>query len=73
MASMGIISGDTNGWRTSLVRHPFVSPEIMPIDAMASSYSIYATTPIEVATRIENRIFRERTLLSLRERWYKPF
>ncbi|KAF1017740.1 MAG: hypothetical protein E5299_00332 [Burkholderia gladioli] len=45
MASMGIISGDTNGWRTSEVRHPFVSPEIMPIDAMASSYSIYATTP----------------------------
>ncbi|KAF1017872.1 MAG: hypothetical protein E5299_00253 [Burkholderia gladioli] len=26
-------------------RNPFVSPEIMPVDAMASSRSIYATTP----------------------------
>ncbi|MEX3592727.1 MAG: hypothetical protein VB140_07910 [Burkholderia sp.] len=33
LASTGIISGDTNGWRTSEVRHPFVSPEIMPVDA----------------------------------------
>ncbi|KAF1013677.1 MAG: hypothetical protein E5299_00914 [Burkholderia gladioli] len=29
---------------TSLVRNPFVSPEIMPVDAMAASRSIYATT-----------------------------
>ncbi|KAF1013717.1 MAG: hypothetical protein E5299_00859 [Burkholderia gladioli] len=29
----------------SLVRNPFVSPEIMPLDAIASSHSIYATTP----------------------------
>ncbi|KAF1012492.1 MAG: hypothetical protein E5299_01175 [Burkholderia gladioli] len=47
MASDGIISGDTNGLRTSLVRNPFVSPEIIPSDAMASSHSIYATTPSE--------------------------
>ncbi|XDJ35015.1 MAG: hypothetical protein V3Q69_05615 [Burkholderia sp.] len=39
--------------RTSLVRNPFISPEIidpkfvinMPVDAIASSRSIYATTP----------------------------
>ncbi|MEX3592614.1 MAG: hypothetical protein VB140_06900 [Burkholderia sp.] len=31
--------------RTSEVRNPFVSPEIIPSDAMASSHSIYATTP----------------------------
>ncbi|MEX3592159.1 MAG: hypothetical protein VB140_03255 [Burkholderia sp.] len=34
MASTGIISGN-----------PFVLPEIMPVDAIASSRSIYATTP----------------------------
>ncbi|MEX3592691.1 MAG: hypothetical protein VB140_07595, partial [Burkholderia sp.] len=42
-----------NGLRTSLVRNPFISPEIidpkfvinMPVDAIASSRSIYATTP----------------------------
>ncbi|MEX3592349.1 MAG: hypothetical protein VB140_04755 [Burkholderia sp.] len=32
--------------RTSEVRNPFVSPEIMPVDAIASSHSIYATTPM---------------------------
>ncbi|XDJ36439.1 MAG: hypothetical protein V3Q69_11990 [Burkholderia sp.] len=31
--------------RTSLVRNPFVSPAIIPVDAIASSHSIYATTP----------------------------
>ncbi|XDJ35682.1 MAG: hypothetical protein V3Q69_02215 [Burkholderia sp.] len=31
---------------TSLVRNPFVSPEIIPVDAIASSHSIYATTPL---------------------------
>ncbi|XDJ36245.1 MAG: hypothetical protein V3Q69_12815 [Burkholderia sp.] len=45
MASMGIVSGDTNGLRTSEVRNPFVSPETMPIDAIASDRSIYATKP----------------------------
>ncbi|KAF1013692.1 MAG: hypothetical protein VB140_08430 [Burkholderia sp.] len=45
MASDGHNSGDTNGLRTSLVRNPFVSPELCPSDAMASSRSIYATTP----------------------------
>ncbi|XDJ35895.1 MAG: hypothetical protein V3Q69_04495 [Burkholderia sp.] len=42
-----------NGLRTSLVRNPFISPEIidpkfvinMPVDAIASSHLIYATTP----------------------------
>ncbi|MEX3592191.1 MAG: hypothetical protein VB140_03540 [Burkholderia sp.] len=34
-----------NELQTSLVRNPFVSPEIMPVDAIASSRSIYATTP----------------------------
>ncbi|KAF1018164.1 MAG: hypothetical protein VB140_03530 [Burkholderia sp.] len=34
-----------NGLRTTLVRNPFISPEIMPVDAIASSHSIYATTP----------------------------
>ncbi|MEX3591888.1 MAG: hypothetical protein VB140_01095 [Burkholderia sp.] len=33
--------------QTSLVRNPFVSPEIMPIDAIASSRSIYATIAIQ--------------------------
>ncbi|MEX3591956.1 MAG: hypothetical protein VB140_01655 [Burkholderia sp.] len=33
--------------RTALVRNPFVSPEIMPVDAIASSRSIYATTPFK--------------------------
>ncbi|KAF1004696.1 MAG: hypothetical protein E5299_02358 [Burkholderia gladioli] len=32
------------GVKTVLVRNPFVSPEIMPFDAMASSRSIYGTT-----------------------------
>ncbi|MEX3591919.1 MAG: hypothetical protein VB140_01340 [Burkholderia sp.] len=41
----GMIPGDTNGLRTSEVRNPFVSPELCPSDAMASSRSIYATTP----------------------------
>ncbi|XDJ36587.1 MAG: hypothetical protein V3Q69_14015 (plasmid) [Burkholderia sp.] len=44
-----------NGLRTSLVCNPFISPEIidpkfvinMPVDAIASSRSIYATTPSE--------------------------
>ncbi|XDJ36576.1 MAG: hypothetical protein V3Q69_13945 (plasmid) [Burkholderia sp.] len=36
-----------NELQTSLVRNPFVSPEIMPVDAIASSRSIYATTPSE--------------------------
>ncbi|XDJ36440.1 MAG: hypothetical protein V3Q69_11995 [Burkholderia sp.] len=31
--------------RTSEVRNPFVSPAIIPVDAIASSHSIYATTP----------------------------
>ncbi|MEX3592755.1 MAG: hypothetical protein VB140_08130 [Burkholderia sp.] len=35
-----------NGWQTSLFRNPFVSPEIMPVDAIAFSRSIYATTPM---------------------------
>ncbi|MEX3592826.1 MAG: hypothetical protein VB140_08695 [Burkholderia sp.] len=35
-----------NRLQTSLVRNPFVSPEIMPVDAIASSRSIDATTPI---------------------------
>ncbi|MEX3592487.1 MAG: hypothetical protein VB140_05860 [Burkholderia sp.] len=34
-----------NGLQTSLVRNPFVSPKIMPVDAIASSRSIYTTTP----------------------------
>ncbi|MEX3592215.1 MAG: hypothetical protein VB140_03725 [Burkholderia sp.] len=42
-----------NGLRTSLVRNLFISPEIidpkfvinMPVDAIASSRLIYATTP----------------------------
>ncbi|MEX3591993.1 MAG: hypothetical protein VB140_01940, partial [Burkholderia sp.] len=38
-------SASSTVWRTSLVRNPFVSPEIMPVDAIASSHSIYATTP----------------------------
>ncbi|KAF1010139.1 MAG: hypothetical protein E5299_01755 [Burkholderia gladioli] len=31
-----------NGLRTSLVRNPFVSPAIIPVDAIACSSSIYA-------------------------------
>ncbi|XDJ35072.1 MAG: hypothetical protein V3Q69_06290 [Burkholderia sp.] len=46
MASDGHNSGDTNGLRTSEVRNPFVSPEIMPVDVTASSLAIYATTPL---------------------------
>ncbi|KAF1016506.1 MAG: hypothetical protein E5299_00533 [Burkholderia gladioli] len=37
-------------WRTSLVRNPFVSPELCPSDAIASSRSIYATTPFHETT-----------------------
>ncbi|MEX3591865.1 MAG: hypothetical protein VB140_00910 [Burkholderia sp.] len=37
-----------NGLQPSLVRNPFVSPEIMPVDAIVSSRSIYATTPLAV-------------------------
>ncbi|XDJ35604.1 MAG: hypothetical protein V3Q69_01330 [Burkholderia sp.] len=42
----------TNGneLQTSLVRNPFVSPEIMPVDAIASSRSIYAKTPLTEKT-----------------------
>ncbi|MEX3592277.1 MAG: IS5 family transposase [Burkholderia sp.] len=36
-------------WRTSLVRNPFVSPEIMPVDAITSSRSISETTPRRLA------------------------
>ncbi|MEX3592995.1 MAG: hypothetical protein VB140_10090, partial [Burkholderia sp.] len=38
-------SASSTAWRTSLVRNPFVSPELCPSDAIASSRSIYATTP----------------------------
>ncbi|MEX3591758.1 MAG: hypothetical protein VB140_00115 [Burkholderia sp.] len=31
--------------QTSEIRNPFVSPKIMPVGAIASSRSIYATTP----------------------------
>ncbi|KAF1011436.1 MAG: hypothetical protein E5299_01405 [Burkholderia gladioli] len=45
-----------NGLRTSLVRNPFISPEIidpkfvinMPVDAIAYSHLIYATTPLPI-------------------------
>ncbi|XDJ36382.1 MAG: hypothetical protein V3Q69_11300 [Burkholderia sp.] len=37
-----------NGLRTSLVCNPFISLEIMPVDAIASSRSIYATTPLRI-------------------------
>ncbi|KAF1009998.1 MAG: hypothetical protein E5299_01791 [Burkholderia gladioli] len=47
-------SASSTAWRTSLVRNPFVSPEIMPVDAIASSRSIYATTPC--ALRRSSRI-----------------
>ncbi|KAF1018222.1 MAG: hypothetical protein E5299_00003 [Burkholderia gladioli] len=46
MAPTGIILGDTNGLRISLVCNPFVSPKIMPVGAIASSRSIYATIPL---------------------------
>ncbi|MEX3592279.1 MAG: hypothetical protein VB140_04205 [Burkholderia sp.] len=36
-----------NGLQTSLVRNPFVSPEIMPVDAIAASRSIYASAPLK--------------------------
>ncbi|MEX3592884.1 MAG: hypothetical protein VB140_09175, partial [Burkholderia sp.] len=39
-------SASSTAWRTSLVRNPFVSPELCPSDAMASSCSIYATTSV---------------------------
>ncbi|XDJ35837.1 MAG: hypothetical protein V3Q69_03860 [Burkholderia sp.] len=52
MASDGHNSGDTNRLRTSLVRNLFVSPELCPSDAMASSHSIYATTPIVTFPRL---------------------
>ncbi|MEX3592950.1 MAG: hypothetical protein VB140_09725, partial [Burkholderia sp.] len=42
-------SASSTAWRTSLVRNPFVSPELCPSDAIASSRSIYATTPKKVA------------------------
>ncbi|MEX3592753.1 MAG: hypothetical protein VB140_08120 [Burkholderia sp.] len=34
----------------SLDRNPFVSPKIMPCNAIASSRSIYATTPSQSVT-----------------------
>ncbi|MEX3591895.1 MAG: hypothetical protein VB140_01155 [Burkholderia sp.] len=34
--------------QTSRVRNSFVSPEIMSINAIAPSRSIYATTPLRV-------------------------
>ncbi|MEX3592220.1 MAG: hypothetical protein VB140_03765 [Burkholderia sp.] len=37
-----------NELRTSLVRNQFVSPEIIAVDAIACSRSIYATTPLAV-------------------------
>ncbi|KAF1017811.1 MAG: hypothetical protein E5299_00302 [Burkholderia gladioli] len=39
------ISLSNRAWRTSLVRNPFVSSEIMPVGAIASARSIYTTTP----------------------------
>ncbi|MEX3592325.1 MAG: hypothetical protein VB140_04560, partial [Burkholderia sp.] len=44
-----------SGLRTSLVRNPFISPEVidpkfvinMPVDTIASSRLIYATTPFQ--------------------------
>ncbi|MEX3591903.1 MAG: hypothetical protein VB140_01245, partial [Burkholderia sp.] len=41
-------AASSTAWRTSLVRNPFVSPELCPSDAMASSRSIYTTTPLEI-------------------------
>ncbi|KAF1016619.1 MAG: hypothetical protein E5299_00459 [Burkholderia gladioli] len=49
-----------NGLRTSLVRNPFISPEIidpkfvinMPVDAIASSRLIDATTPKNIRKNI---------------------
>ncbi|MEX3592993.1 MAG: hypothetical protein VB140_10080 [Burkholderia sp.] len=43
-----------NGLRTSLVRNPFVWSEIMPIDAIASSRSIYATISL-LLNRLRHR------------------
>ncbi|MEX3592422.1 MAG: hypothetical protein VB140_05365 [Burkholderia sp.] len=50
-----------NGLQTSLVRNVFVSPEIMPVDAIASSCSIYATTPL---MSIEKRDIRDEFQIS---------
>ncbi|MEX3592962.1 MAG: hypothetical protein VB140_09805, partial [Burkholderia sp.] len=56
----------STAWRTSLVRNPFVSPEIidpkfvinMPVDAMASSRLIYATTPtLHAIYRLEKGLY----------------
>ncbi|XDJ35415.1 MAG: hypothetical protein V3Q69_10050 [Burkholderia sp.] len=47
-----------NGLQTSLVRNVFVSPEIMPVDAIASSRSIYATTPLEFASALWLKILQ---------------
>ncbi|KAF1005688.1 MAG: hypothetical protein E5299_02230 [Burkholderia gladioli] len=44
--------------RSSLVRNPFVSPEIMPIDA---SHSIYATTPSLAMTTTCRSLFHAQT------------
>ncbi|XDJ35830.1 MAG: hypothetical protein V3Q69_03790 [Burkholderia sp.] len=39
-------AASSTAWgRTSLIRNPFVSPEMMPVDAIASLRSIYTTTP----------------------------
>ncbi|XDJ36444.1 MAG: hypothetical protein V3Q69_12025 [Burkholderia sp.] len=47
-----------NKLQTSLVRNPFVSPEIMPVDAIVSSRSIYATAPLETDKIFEIRARR---------------
>ncbi|MEX3592536.1 MAG: hypothetical protein VB140_06220 [Burkholderia sp.] len=61
-----------NGLRTSLVRNPFISPEIidpkfvinMPVDAIASSRSIYATTlyKLQSASRQARPCLRHKAL-----------
>ncbi|MEX3592550.1 MAG: hypothetical protein VB140_06355 [Burkholderia sp.] len=44
--------------QTSLVRNAFVSPAIMPVDAIASSRSIDATTPVRLHDgRVEQHVF----------------
>ncbi|KAF1011391.1 MAG: hypothetical protein VB140_08155 [Burkholderia sp.] len=74
-----------NGFRTSLVRNPFISPEIidpkfvinMPVDAIASSRSIYATMlratlvgqpPIKSDFRVTAYFFKENTQGHTQER-----
>ncbi|MEX3592149.1 MAG: hypothetical protein VB140_03180, partial [Burkholderia sp.] len=42
------------------VRNPCVSPEIMPVDAIASSHSIYATTPPSMPWRPHVRFMQQR-------------